>query len=66
MSISKVPKEEREDWTPDKSSNVCLSCSSKFTTTNRRHHCRTCGELVCGSCSSKQLSDPMRRTKGAR
>jgi hypothetical protein len=48
-----VPK---EGWVPDKDSSTCLSCkTAKFTTTNRRHHCRFCAELVCGPCSVKML-----------
>lgn len=30
----------------------CGVCGSSFTFTNRKHHCRKCGEEVCAKCSS--------------
>jgi len=39
-------------WMPDDATKVCLICSVKFTTFNRRHHCRQCGMVVCGKCSN--------------
>ncbi|KAJ7351870.1 FYVE, RhoGEF and PH domain-containing protein 5 [Desmophyllum pertusum] len=38
-------------WIPDARVTMCMSCTSPFTLTNRRHHCRGCGNVVCGSCS---------------
>lgn len=37
-------------WMPDSASDKCLICQTKFTQTNRRHHCRMCGILVCHKC----------------
>uniref|UniRef100_A0A8C6SP03 Pleckstrin homology and FYVE domain containing 1 n=1 Tax=Neogobius melanostomus TaxID=47308 RepID=A0A8C6SP03_9GOBI len=37
-------------WMPDSASDICLICEVKFTATNRRHHCRMCGILVCHKC----------------
>lgn len=39
-------------WVPDEASCICMHCSVRFSVTQRRHHCRNCGFLVCGRCSS--------------
>ena len=44
----------RPVWEDDKASSLCRVCSQKFTLTNRRHHCRKCGRLVCDSCSTTE------------
>jgi hypothetical protein len=38
-------------WAPDTSRTTCSICGDAFTFVNRRHHCRCCGQLVCGACS---------------
>jgi len=44
-----------KNWVEDNASLTCLLCVQKFTYSNRRHHCRTCGALVCDMCSTKRL-----------
>jgi len=41
-------------WTQDSEVSNCTNCNSKFTLTKRRHHCRRCGKVVCGACSSNK------------
>lgn len=38
-------------WIDDAFSKSCLQCGDPFTFINRKHHCRMCGQLVCGDCS---------------
>ncbi len=44
---------ERETvgWTQDSKVSFCAWCSSKFTLTRRKHHCRLCGRIMCNACS---------------
>ncbi|CAF1370632.1 unnamed protein product [Rotaria magnacalcarata] len=43
------------EWRDDKE---CYRCRQVFTTFNRKHHCRACGEIFCDKCSSKQCAIP--------
>lgn len=46
-------------WMANKASKACLECELPFhAARRRRHHCRNCGKLVCGQCSSRSLSLP--------
>ncbi|GMF66152.1 unnamed protein product [[Candida] boidinii] len=39
-------------WQPDEDVTNCCICHSSFTFFHRKHHCRKCGRIVCGDCSS--------------
>ncbi|CAK4071423.1 unnamed protein product [Aphanomyces euteiches] len=43
-------------WVEDHYRSECHQCHADFTTFRRRHHCRTCGEIVCSSCSTRQVA----------
>lgn len=46
------------NWTPDDEVMVCARCSVQFTMINRKHHCRACGKIFCGTCSAHTASIP--------
>lgn len=57
MSSSPTPVEgsEKFDWMADDDASQCVICDKPFgRIKNRRHHCRHCGRLVCGLCSSRK------------
>jgi len=55
-STSLADIETAPTWVPDSDATVCMRCSStRFTPLQRKHHCRKCGFVVCGSCSTKKL-----------
>ena len=37
-------------WENDSNTKNCINCEMKFSLTNRRHHCRLCGKVVCREC----------------
>ncbi|GEM10513.1 zinc finger, FYVE-type protein [Rhodotorula toruloides] len=45
----------RSQWKPDDDAEHCADpdCSLKFDLINRRHHCRTCGDVFCAAHSSR-------------
>lgn len=54
-------------WVPDNEANVCMHCKkTQFTMIIRRHHCRNCGAVVCGPCSSKKFLLPQQSSKPVR
>ncbi|KAJ8411630.1 hypothetical protein AAFF_G00164380 [Aldrovandia affinis] len=54
-------------WVPDSEATVCMRCQKiKFTPVSRRHHCRKCGFVVCGTCSEKKFLLPSQSSKPVR
>ncbi|CAK4475540.1 unnamed protein product [Aphanomyces euteiches] len=48
----------QDNWVPDSHRDRCHICARSFGTfTRRKHHCRTCGEVVCSTCLIKQSAE---------
>ena len=41
-------------WVEDTDITNCQQCSNAFGLLVRRHHCRQCGQCVCGPCSTNR------------
>eukprot|EP01147_Barroeca_monosierra_P002030 gene2030-5103_t len=42
----------RAVWVPDSKVKKCMVCNiTEFNMMKRRHHCRSCGKVVCATCS---------------
>ncbi|XP_012521859.2 lateral signaling target protein 2 homolog [Monomorium pharaonis] len=50
--------EKAPAWVPDNDAPRCMACQAGFTVVRRRHHCRNCGKVFCGRCSSNNVPLP--------
>lgn len=47
-------------WVPDQDITQCHHCAKTFTPAISKHHCRACGQGVCGPCSTQTRPVPSR------
>jgi len=45
-------------WVLDNQTNSCMRCDVSFGLFHWRHHCRSCGYLICQRCGIKRLAIP--------
>jgi len=55
---------EKSHWVDDSSILECMNCSDTFGFFNRKHHCRSCGNVLCSKCSSKEAFVPQWNQRG--
>jgi len=41
----------RPHWMPDNKAEVCSKCKATFSMSERKHHCRQCGNIFCDACT---------------
>ncbi|MCJ8739749.1 hypothetical protein PDJAM_G00050780 [Pangasius djambal] len=49
-----------EYWVPDHEITRCHQCTKAFSSSVHKHHCRACGQGVCGGCSAQCRPVPSR------
>lgn len=63
---------EPSKWVRDQDVSECQICAKGFSLFTRRHHCRRCGRVVCGSCAPSancrpilewKMKDPVRHCR---
>ncbi|RHY27994.1 hypothetical protein DYB32_006352 [Aphanomyces invadans] len=54
--LGALPAVDRTQWIQDSSRRFCAVCLKSFHFA-RKHHCRLCGEVVCGTCAAPREVD---------
>merc|ERR1711973_469164 len=51
-----LAKQSGRKWADDSEATTCTtsSCKKEFSLTNRKHHCRNCGQIFCKDCTTKK------------
>jgi len=46
---------DKSEWEDDSMRDQCPDCWKTFSLFNRKHHCRICGKVKCGSCTQRKI-----------
>jgi len=58
IQLNKIYPKETSKWVDDSIVINCQMCSTKFGFFTRKHHCRACGGVFCGTCCCKSIKIP--------
>jgi len=61
FATSKFVPESPSHWVSDESRFSCHDCHQSFNLLRRKHHCRSCSEVFCDSCTSYRLKARSKR-----
>lgn len=50
--------QQKVEWVDETKVNDCRGCHKPFSMIVRKHHCRNCGDVFCGACSSFKILLP--------
>ena len=57
-SVANNKSNNIDTWVDDEDANACSVCKKEIIAgliSSNKHHCRTCGLVVCGNCSAKKV-----------
>lgn len=57
-------RENTSTWVNDKDVTHCKECNKAFSLTRRKHHCRSCGQVICHPCSPNTIFFPDPKSDG--
>lgn len=57
--LDKIYPKTSQEWVDSNKVTKCEGCILQFSFFNRKHHCRACGHIFCGSCCYKYIKIPL-------
>ena len=53
-------------WVPAERVTMCMLCNTVFSFVIRKHHCRSCGKVFCGRCTSNKAPIKYKNNEAAK
>ena len=47
--LNQAVRQTEWKWEDDDNASACRNCKAEFSLLTRKHHCRSCGRIFCGS-----------------
>lgn len=55
IAPGELPSGSSGAWVKASDIDNCMVCHRQFTAIHRKHHCRNCGNVICGACSEHKI-----------